>query len=101
MPARPKTYKREVATILLTGFCVAVGWVLYRIPEIEEWQADQMVNLLTGLAFPIIGLAGAMFGVDAYGKQIRGQGYEQTDMAPHRRGFYPESTGFESVSPRD
>ena len=74
MTDRPKTYKREVAALILLGFCAAVGWAMWSIPSAEhEWQAQQMVNLLTGIALPIFGLAGAMFGVDAYGKQIRGR----------------------------
>ena len=74
--ARPKTYKREIASAVLAAYITGVVWTLYQIPLLEhEWQAQQMVSTVVGLAFPVMGLVAGVFGLDGYAKQIRGHDY--------------------------
>ena len=54
-----KTYKREVAAVLLA----ALGYTI--------WTGDhRMVEILV---WPVVGFAGAAFGLDSVMKQYRGQ----------------------------
>jgi len=52
-----KTYKREVATLLLMGLC----WVVY--------QGD--VEMVKVIIWPTFTFAAAAFGLDSYAKQVK------------------------------
>ena len=69
--ARPKTYKREVAGAVIVAVGIATAWTFYRIEHVEEWRAQTMVGVLSAIAVPALLGAFSMFGVDAFGKQIR------------------------------
>lgn len=59
-----KTYKREVAGLLL-AICVGLtGWFLYSGDE-NYWMVAQF------LFTPSVAFAGMAFGLDSYAKQIR------------------------------
>jgi len=54
---KKKSYKREVAVVLLAGFC----WVVY--------QGD--VEMVKVLVWPTFTFAAAAFGLDSYAKQVK------------------------------
>ena len=68
MSDRPKTYKREVAAVLLTFLCTII------------WQAAQAdpIGTLQIIVWPFMLFAGAAWGMDWAGKSdiMKGQGNE-------------------------
>lgn len=78
-----KSYKREVALGLLLGYCAAFGWTLFMLPFTPMENAMQMVSLMNGAAPWVVGLVGAMYGLDGYAKQIRGHNGGYHDRHDH------------------
>ena len=62
MEERPKTYKREVACVMLVlTFGLAIG---------GAWEPQAMA-VAEIMVWPVFMFAGAAFGLDAFAKQIR------------------------------
>lgn len=67
---KPKTYKREVATLQLVLHWALVGGIVYKAVTDPTYDLTALVALATGLAVWVYGFAAAAFGLDAFAKQI-------------------------------
>ena len=74
MPSdRRKTYKREVAVVVLLAYIGAYAWTLYALSWAPSENASQMVTMINGAAPWVAALVAGAFGLDGYSKQIRGR----------------------------
>jgi hypothetical protein len=71
--AKPKTYKREVATVQLVLHWALVMGICYIAVTNPQRDLADLVALATGLAVWVYGFAAAAFGMDSWAKQIQPQ----------------------------
>jgi hypothetical protein len=80
---RRKTWKREVAVLVLALYSAAYGWTLYALSWAPAENASQMVSLINAAAPWVAALVAGAFGLDGYAKQIKDQDHErQPDTTP-------------------
>lgn len=73
MPSeRRKTWKREVAVVVLLSYIGAYAWTLYALSWAPAENASQMVTMINGAAPWVAALVAGAFGLDGYAKQIKG-----------------------------
>lgn len=70
---KPKTYKREVATVQLVLHWALVMGICYIAVTNPQRNLANLVTLATGLAVWVYGFAAAAFGMDSWAKQIQPQ----------------------------
>jgi len=71
--AKPKTYKRELATLQLVLHWILVMSIVYIATTQNDRDISALVDLATGLAIWVYGFAATAFGMDSWAKQIQPQ----------------------------
>ncbi len=68
---KPKTFKRETATVQLVLHWALVMSIVYIAITQNDRNLSALVDLATGLAIWVYGFAAAAFGMDSWAKQIQ------------------------------